>query len=104
MLASRRNLGPYEILSLIAVGGMAEVSKASDTRLDHIVAMKVSKSAFSERFEREARAVAELYHPPICTFPRVGQPATLRPKWGCQSMVRRRQLNRAFPICVRMNS
>lgn len=118
MLASPRNLGPYEILSPVAVGGMEEVSKASDTRLDRIMAMKVSKSEFSKRFEREGRASAELYHPPICTLPRVGRPATprntfrrirrfsqtLRPKCGFQSMVRRLQLKRAFPICVRMNS
>src|SRR5678815_1093788 len=65
-------LGPYEILSLIGAGGMGEVYKARDTRLDRIVAVKVSKEQFSERFEREARAVAALNHPNICTLYDVG--------------------------------
>ena len=49
-------LGPYEILAPIGAGGMGEVWKARDTRLDRIVAIKTSKQEFSERFEREARA------------------------------------------------
>jgi serine/threonine protein kinase len=53
-------------------GGMGEVYKACDTRLDRIVAVKVSKEEFSERFEREARAVAALNHPGICTLHDVG--------------------------------
>src|SRR5678815_4063276 len=65
-------LGPYEILSLIGAGGMGEVYKARDTRLDRIVAVKVSKTEFSERFEREARAVAALNHSNICTLYDVG--------------------------------
>src|ERR1700724_3129364 len=59
-------LGPYEILAPLGAGGMGEVYKARDTRLDRIVAIKVSKEQFSERFEREARAVAALNHPNIC--------------------------------------
>ena len=59
-------LGPYEILARIGGGGMGEVWKARDTRLDRIVAIKTSKLEFSERFEREARAVAALNHPNIC--------------------------------------
>ena len=59
-------LGPYEILAPIGGGGMGEVWKARDTRLDRIVAIKTSKVEFSERFEREARAVAALNHPNIC--------------------------------------
>src|SRR5467141_3001969 len=59
-------LGPYEILSPIGAGGMGEVWKARDTRLDRIVAIKTSKTEFSERFEGEARAVAALNHPSIC--------------------------------------
>src|SRR5579864_1016294 len=58
--------GPYEILSPIGAGGMGEVYKARDTRLDRIVAIKTSKTEFSERFQREARAVATLNHPNIC--------------------------------------
>src|ERR1700687_4718276 len=67
-LTSGTRLGPYEILDLIGAGGMGEVYRARDTRLDRIVALKVSKSEFSERSEREARAVAALNHPNICTL------------------------------------
>ena len=62
-LSAGTRLGPYEILGLIGAGGMGEVYKGRDTRLDRIVAIKVSKEKFSERFEREARAVAALNHP-----------------------------------------
>lgn len=72
LLAPRTRLGPYEILALIGSGGMGEVYKAKDTRLDRVVALKVSKMEFSERFEREARAVAALNHSNICTLYDVG--------------------------------
>src|SRR5215469_7442096 len=65
-------LGPYEILSPIGAGGMGEVYKARDTRLDRTVAIKVSKEKFSERFEREARSIAALNHPNICHIYDVG--------------------------------
>src|ERR1700737_337097 len=65
-------LGPYEILAPIGKGGMGEVWKARDSRLDRIVAIKVSNEKFSERFDREARAVAALNHPNICTLHDVG--------------------------------
>jgi len=65
-------LGPYEILAPIGAGGMGEVYKARDSRLDRIVAIKVSKDEFTERFEREARAVAALNHPHICQLYDVG--------------------------------
>src|SRR5262249_46278536 len=71
-LAAGERLGPYEILSPIGAGGMGEVYKARDTRLDRIVAIKFSKEAFTERFEREARAVAALNHPNICQLYDVG--------------------------------
>src|SRR5215831_12331295 len=71
-LAPGTSRGPYEILSPIGAGGMGEVYKARDTRLDRTVAIKVSKEAFSERFEREARAVAALNHPNICQLYDVG--------------------------------
>lgn len=71
-LTAGDKLGPYEILALIGAGGMGEVYKARDTRLDRIVALKTSKTGFSERFEREARAVAALNHPHICTLHDVG--------------------------------
>src|SRR5580658_3777314 len=65
-------LGPYEILSAIGAGGMGEVYKARDTRLDRVVAIKVSQAQFSERLENEARAVAALNHPHICQLYDVG--------------------------------
>jgi serine/threonine protein kinase len=65
-------LGPYEVLSPIGAGGMGEVWKARDTRLDRIVAIKTSKEKFSERFEREGRSIAALNHPHICTLYDVG--------------------------------
>ena len=71
-LQAGNNLGPYEILSPIGAGGMGEVYKARDTRLDRTVAIKVSKEAFSERFGREARTVAALNHPHICQVYDVG--------------------------------
>src|ERR1019366_3566993 len=65
-------LGPYEIVARIGAGGMGEVWKARDTRLDRMVAIKTSSAKFSERFEREARAVAALNHPHICQHYDVG--------------------------------
>jgi serine/threonine protein kinase len=65
-------LGPYEILGLIGKGGMGEVYRARDPRLNRDVAIKISQAQFSERFEREARAVAALNHPNICTLYDVG--------------------------------
>src|SRR5580700_10249294 len=71
-LKTAARVGPYEILSRIGAGGMGEVWKARDTRLDRIVAIKTSHEKFSERFEREARAVAALNHPYICQLYDVG--------------------------------
>jgi eukaryotic-like serine/threonine-protein kinase len=71
-LIAGEKLGPFEILAPIGAGGMGEVYKARDTRLDRIVAIKISQEQFSERFEREARAVAALNHPNICTLHDVG--------------------------------
>ena len=71
-LDSGTRLGPYEILAPIGAGGMGEVYKARDTRLDRLVAIKLCAEQFNERFEREARAVAALNHPNICTLHDVG--------------------------------
>src|SRR5258707_1137289 len=71
-------LGPYEILTSIGAGGMGEVYRARDTRLDRIVAIKVlpshlaDRSELRERFEREARTIASLNHPHICTLFDIG--------------------------------
>src|SRR5262245_49143261 len=71
-------LGPYEIVAPIGAGGMGEVYKAKDTRLDRTVAVKVLPSHVSsdpvlrERFEREARTIGALNHPHICTLHDVG--------------------------------
>jgi eukaryotic-like serine/threonine-protein kinase len=71
-LSAGDRLGPYEILAPIGAGGMGQVYKARDTRLDRIVAVKVSKAEFSQRFEREARAVGSLNHTNICHLYDVG--------------------------------
>jgi eukaryotic-like serine/threonine-protein kinase len=70
-LSAGTRLGPYEILSSLGAGGMGEVYRARDTRLDRTVAIKILPSAGPElkaRFEREARAIAALTHPHICTL------------------------------------
>jgi len=72
-LAPGIRLGPYEIVEPIGEGGMGEVYKARDTRLGRTVAIKLSQAKFSERFEREARAVAALNHPNICQLYDVGE-------------------------------
>ena len=77
-LSPGTHLGPYEILAPLGAGGMGEVYKAKDTRLDRTVAIKVLPSHLSddaglkERFEREARAVSSLNHPHICTLHDIG--------------------------------
>jgi hypothetical protein len=65
-------LGPYQLIGLIGAGGMGTVYKARDTRLDRTVAIKFSGERFTARFEREARAIAALNHPHICTLYDVG--------------------------------
>jgi len=73
-----RRLGPYEILTAIGAGGMGEVYKARDTRLDRIVAIKVlpthlaERTELRERFEREAKTIASLNHPHICVLHDIG--------------------------------
>ena len=71
-------LGPYELLAPIGAGGMGEVWRGKDTRLDRSVAVKILPAAFAEdeerrqRFEREAKAISSLNHPHICTLFDVG--------------------------------
>lgn len=77
-LPANKKLGPYEILSQIGAGGMGEVYRARDTRLDRTVAIKIlppelsRDTALKQRFEREARAISSLSHPHICTLHDVG--------------------------------
>ena len=71
-------LGPYEIVSPLGAGGMGEVYKARDTRLERTVAIKVlppvlaADPEFNARFEREAKSISALNHPHICTLFDVG--------------------------------
>src|SRR3974390_1430220 len=71
-LSAGDKLGPYEIITPVGAGGMGEVWKARDTRLNRIVAIKFSQQQFSERFQREALAIAALNHPNICHLYDVG--------------------------------
>ena len=71
-LAPGTRLGPYEITARIGAGGMGEVYRARDSRIGRDVAIKVAAEEFSERSEREVRAVAALNHPNICTLHDVG--------------------------------
>jgi eukaryotic-like serine/threonine-protein kinase len=71
-LAPGTRLGPYEILSALGAGGMGEVWKARDSRLNRLVAIKASLSPFSERFEREAQAIAAVNHRHVCSLYDVG--------------------------------
>ncbi|MFY9551436.1 MAG: serine/threonine-protein kinase, partial [Thermoanaerobaculia bacterium] len=78
-LAAGARLGPYEILAPLGAGGMGEVYRARDTRLDRVVAIKVLPSRLSSdpelrrRFDREARAISQLSHPNICALYDVGR-------------------------------
>src|SRR6202042_631520 len=77
-ITSGTKLGPYEIASPIGAGGMGEVYRARDTRLDRTVAIKILPDHLSDNteakqaFEREARAISSVNHPNICTLFDVG--------------------------------
>jgi len=71
-LAPGEQLGPCEIIALLGKGGMGEVYRAHDPRVRRDVAIKVAAARFGERFEREARTIASLNHPDICTLYDVG--------------------------------
>ena len=71
-LGTGERLGPYEISDLLGAGGMGEVYRARDPRLGRDVAIKISSAEFSDRFEREARAIAAFNHPNICALYDVG--------------------------------
>jgi len=77
-------LGPYEIIALLGAGGMGEVYRARDTRLDRSVAVKTlsarlaDQAEAAERFEREARTISSLNHPNICQLHDVGEQDSVR--------------------------
>src|SRR5262245_25186105 len=71
-ISTGMRLGPYEVRGLVGAGGMGEVYRAHDSRLDRDVAIKISAERFTERFEHEARAIAALNHPHICTLHDIG--------------------------------
>ena len=72
-IAVKSRLGPYEIIAMLGAGGMGEVYEARDTRLERTVAIKISGVRFTERFEREARAISSLNHPHICALYDIGR-------------------------------
>src|SRR5207245_10976569 len=78
VLSVGTRLGPYEIVAPIGAGGMGEVYRARDTRLDRSVAIKILSAEFTQkpqfklRFEREAKTISQLNHPHICTLYDVG--------------------------------
>src|SRR5262245_45583400 len=71
-LSAGTRLGPYEIVAPIGSGGMGEVYRARDPRMGRDVAIKISAQRFSDRLEREVRAVAALNHPNVCQVYDVG--------------------------------
>ncbi|HEU5161539.1 MAG TPA: serine/threonine-protein kinase, partial [Thermoanaerobaculia bacterium] len=78
-LAKGVRIGPYEVVDSVGAGGMGEVYRATDTRLDRTVAIKLLPAALSAnpqlklRFEREAKAISALNHPNICTLHDIGE-------------------------------
>jgi eukaryotic-like serine/threonine-protein kinase len=90
-LAPGSRIGPYEVLAVLGAGGMGEVWKARDTRLDRIVAIK-RLTQHTERFEQEARAIAALNHPHICQIYDVG------PDYLVLEYVEGRQLQGPLPV------
>src|SRR5215470_4757095 len=71
-IAPGTKFGPYEIIAQLGAGGMGDVYRARDERLGRTVAIKFLNAQHAERFEREARAIAALNHPHICTLHDVG--------------------------------
>ena len=91
-LSAGERLGPYEILASIGAGGMGQVWKATDTRLGRTVAIQVLSGPHSDRFEQEARAIAALNHPHICTLHDVG------PNYLVMEFIEGPPLNGALPL------
>jgi serine/threonine-protein kinase len=91
-LSTGDKLGPYQIVAPIGAGGMGEVYRAKDPRLNRDVAIKVSASQFSERFEREAKAIAALNHPNICQIYDIG------PNYLVMEFIEGTPLHGPFPL------
>jgi serine/threonine protein kinase len=109
-LAAGTHVGPYEILSAIGAGGMGEVYKARDTRLDRTVALKLiaplvaDDALFRSRFEREARMASALDHPNVCPIYDVGLDSSgLSSSCPSSTERRSRRVSRtsAFPLRTR---
>jgi serine/threonine protein kinase len=87
-LSSGARLGPYEIIALAGAGGMGEVYRAKDTRLDRAVAIKVlpahltGNPVLRQRLEREAKTVSSLNHPHICVLHDIGHQDGMDPACG----------------------
>jgi Tol biopolymer transport system component/predicted Ser/Thr protein kinase len=96
-LSAGTRLGPYEILAPIGKGGMGEVYRATDTRLRREVAIKISAERFSERFEREARAIASLNHRNICHLYDVG------PNYLVMELVEGENLKGPLPLATALD-
>jgi eukaryotic-like serine/threonine-protein kinase len=93
-----QRVGPYEIVSFLAAGGMGAVYRARDPRLGRDVAIKVSAEQFSDRFTREVRAVAALNHPNICTVHDVGPDYLVMELVEGETLAERLQRRGALPL------
>src|ERR1700689_1983810 len=91
-LSAGTELGPYEIIAPIGAGGMGEVYKAHDSRLDRDVAIKVSAQQFGARFELEARTIAALNHSNICQVYDIGT------NYLVMELIEGTQLNGPLPL------
>jgi TolB-like protein/predicted Ser/Thr protein kinase len=97
-------LGPYEILAPIGAGGMGEVWKARDTRLGRLVAIKQVKGQHTARFEQEARAIAALNHPNICTLHDVGPDYLVMEYVQGQPLTGPMTIEQALPLALQIAS
>jgi serine/threonine protein kinase len=102
MPLSGQKLGPYVILSPLGRGGMGEVWRAHDSRLGRDVAIKISHQQFSDRFEREARAVASLNHPHICQLYDVGPNYLVMEFIEGTPLKGPMPLNQALPLAIQL--
>jgi Tol biopolymer transport system component/predicted Ser/Thr protein kinase len=96
-LSAGDKLGPYEILAAIGKGGMGEVFRARDPRTGRDVAIKISAEHFSERFDREVRAIASLNHPNICSLYDVG------PNYLVMELVEGENLKGPLPLATALD-